>query len=82
MVQTVYFIQNLSTGNIKIGKSKNPSYRLKELQTGNDGKLVLMATVSEKYYTEEHLHLLFHHFRLNGEWFKYNEQLQSFIKKN
>jgi len=75
----VYFVQNLFTGNIKIGRSMYPETRFKELQTGNDCKLSLMAFCEEYYHKESKLHKQFSNYRLNGEWFKYNENLINLI---
>ena len=40
----LYFIQSDITGMIKIGRSKDPVKRLKQLQTGNANKLKLIAS--------------------------------------
>ena len=40
----LYIIQSDKTGMIKIGRSKNPQKRLKQLQTGNPNKLKLIAS--------------------------------------
>ena len=39
----LYIIQSDVSGNIKIGRSKDPQKRLKQLQTGNPNKLKLIA---------------------------------------
>lgn len=41
----IYFIKNITTGKIKIVFSNNPQKRLKELQTGNENKLVLIKSI-------------------------------------
>ncbi len=73
----VYAIQELGTGNIKIGISVDPVARLKQLQVGNSSKLVLLATrkavngyIDEAYFHQKNLQ---HHIR--GEWFTDQAQL-------
>ena len=70
----VYFIQK-GYGSIKIGVAKNPEARLKNLQTGNHGKLYLIAkfpcaSVAAARNLESDLHKKFERFRLEGEWFR------------
>jgi hypothetical protein len=56
---------------IKIGRSKDPVKRLKQLQTGNPNKLKLIASFEGLGWKEKiiHEHLSMH--RLEGEWFSY-----------
>lgn len=67
----VYYIQNKSTLNVKIGISRDPQKRLKQLQVGCDGELVLLGykraenrfcdeSIEHKTYSANHIH---------GEWF-------------
>ena len=63
-----YFIQRGKNGPIKIGKSKDPEARLKELQTASDEELHLLAVVSGDI--EKQLHEHFKNFRIRGEWFE------------
>lgn len=71
----VYFIQ-AGKGHIKIGVSKDPEARLRELQVGASGReLVLLATLpfrsrEEAFEMEKYLHAELAKFRINGEWFK------------
>lgn len=76
----VYFIKNIVTGRIKIGFSNTPTKRLKELQTGNDNKLVLIKTIVGGKDKEASLHEMFSHLRSNGEWFEPDDELLQFIK--
>ncbi|HDX6054336.1 MULTISPECIES: GIY-YIG nuclease family protein [Acinetobacter calcoaceticus/baumannii complex] len=68
----VYYIRNKSTGNVKIGISANPSQRLKQLQTGCDGKLELVAVkkADNKYKDEVKEHNIQQEHQLKGEWFR------------
>lgn len=67
----VYAIRNVTTGNIKLGISRDPQERLKQLQTGNDCALELVAyKKAENRFEDEvsiHRHASQHHIR--GEWF-------------
>lgn len=67
----IYVIEDLDSGRIKIGRSKDPSSRLKQIQTGNPNTLKL-GMVKERAYSskfESWLHREFSANRLNGEWF-------------
>ena len=76
----VYFIKNIVTGKIKIGYSETPKKRLRELQTGNDNKLVLIKSIKGNRDKESTLHEMFSHLRTNGEWFEPDDELLEFIK--
>ena len=71
----VYFIQR-GYGAVKIGVSKNPESRCKQLQTGNFKTLHVIAKLPCKSRAaamtlEKTLHRRYNRFRLNnGEWFK------------
>ena len=67
----VYAIRNTTTGNIKLGISKNPRRRLEQLQVGNDCKLELVAykRAENKFKDEVCLHNKFSAYRIHGEWF-------------
>tara|TARA_Y100000310_G_C20334261_1_gene646713 strand:+ start:381 stop:680 length:300 start_codon:yes stop_codon:yes gene_type:complete len=65
----LYFIQSDVTGMIKIGRSKDPQKRLKQLQTGNPNKLKLIASFEKEGWKEKALHEELSRYRLEGEWF-------------
>ncbi len=67
----VYAIRNTVTGNVKLGISRNPEARLKQLQTGNDCRLELVAMrpAAARFADEKALHNANAHARLSGEWF-------------
>lgn len=81
----VYIITN-SNGFVKVGVSKNPEKRVKQLQTGNGEKLELIFT-EEFACTRKHLLQVEKKIHKNlstmcskktGEWFQISpEQLQS-----
>ena len=67
----VYAIRNTVTGNVKLGISRNPEARLKQLQVGNDCRLELVAMrpAAARFADEKALHNANAHARLSGEWF-------------
>lgn len=79
----VYFIKNMETSNIKIGRTNEIETRLIKLQTGNDCELKIIKTIpcesfNDSCKLESSLHSLFHNFHIRGEWFKItDEQLES-----
>jgi hypothetical protein len=68
----LYFIQADKTGLIKIGRSKHPKKRLKELQTGCGTKLKLIAVFEGKGSYETTMHDKLKPWRKKGEWFDYD----------
>ena len=70
----LYIIQSDKTGDIKIGRSKNPKQRLKQLQTGSPHKLKLLLIVENRGDLEKNLHQRLRQYRnrRNGEWFDFD----------
>jgi Rha family phage regulatory protein len=70
----IYVIQEEVSKAFKIGISKNPQARLKQLQTGNSSKLSLIYTTKaeSRFQDELELHKLFEEYKLQGEWFHLN----------
>lgn len=66
----VYLLKTES-GTYKIGVSKNPSNRVKQLNTGNSEKinLIYVYETDIAYVLEKSLKNHFSAHRLNGEWF-------------
>mgnify|MGYP000456709959 CR=1 FL=1 len=77
----VYFIQGLCGGAIKIGFSKNPEVRLKELQTGYPDTLTILLMIPGTEATERAIHRKFEASRLKGEWFRPDDYLIEEMKK-
>jgi len=67
----VYLIQSLENSYYKIGVSKNPKSRLKQLQTGNASELRLIDTYQSEYANkiEKTLQRRYSHLHKEGEWF-------------
>lgn len=73
---------------IKIGYSKHPLKRLKQLQTGHPTKIgsegwIEAGTEKDAQNIEKAYHVLFakERIRENGEWFKYTNKIKSFVEK-
>jgi len=64
----VYLMVNSDSGYIKIGMSKNPSYREKTLHS-EEPKISLIAFWKCNKHVEKELHVLFKDKRVRGEWF-------------
>ena len=71
----VYAIRNADTGHIKLGISRNPEQRLKQLQTANSAKLELVAyrKAVNGFQDEKQLHNDNSEYRIRGEWFTQGE---------
>ena len=70
MSQYLYIIQSDKTGSLKIGRSKNPEKRLKQLQTGSPFSLRLIFAAKNKGHMEKTIHERLKRFkeRRKGEW--------------
>lgn len=73
----VYFIQDTSSGAIKIGVSRNPAARLSALQTAHHSELRLLGVMDGMEQEERMLHQQFRCIR--GEWFSPSQELLTFI---
>jgi len=67
----VYAIREVNTGHIKLGISKDPQTRLKQLQTGNSSRLELVAYCEAKqgFRDERASHEENADYHIHGEWF-------------
>ena len=67
----VYLIQNLETSKYKIGVSKHPKKRVKQLQTGSGEEIKLIHEFKSQFprKVETALHNRYGHLRAEGEWF-------------
>lgn len=66
---------------VKIGRSIDPSERIKSLSTGLY-KEPRVYVFTNKGFMETKLHHLFVDFRIKGEWFKFDIRIQHFLKKH
>jgi len=69
-----YFIYNEIAGHVKIGRSKRPQGRLRELQTSISVPLRLLGVVERDIEGALHRQLAAH--RLSGEWFDWVEEVR------
>lgn len=72
----VYFIREIDNSHFKIGYSKRPDKRVKQIQTGHPKKLGLFGLIEfddEKSARaqEKMLHVSYQKHKTNGEWFKW-----------
>jgi len=75
----VYYVSCRSTGLVKIGVSRNPWSRLKDLQTAAGSKYEMLASIKTDMRSEVEVHKLFSASRVRGEWFKYTEALSRVV---
>ncbi len=82
----IYFILNADSNAIKIGRAKNVSKRLRALQTSSPAVLELLKTIpveglAAAQTLEQALHQQFRELRLNGEWFRADAALRTYVEK-
>ena len=75
----VYFISDTKRETVKIGYSKNPWARAKDLQTGRTAKLSVVATLRTTEVSENDVHHLFEDERQSGGWFSFSDKIQDLI---
>jgi hypothetical protein len=81
--RTVYFIQPVGGGLIKIGIASNVASRLSGLQTGSPVELHVIAVIrGVEQSTEAELHLRFAAARRHGEWFEPTPELLAYIAEH
>jgi hypothetical protein len=70
----LYVIRETESGRVKIGISRDPERRLRELQVGNSQKLEILATrkAYNGFADETLLHKTFSADQIRGEWFSSN----------
>lgn len=73
----VYMARNTQTGNIKIGISKDPNARIKQLQVGSDSQLELVAQYAapNRFNDETMAHQVNKAHHIRGEWFNSSAKL-------
>jgi len=77
----IYFIVDYDKREVKIGYSKHPQQRLKELKTSNSGNLVLAKVVPGTRIDEKKYHRVFCHSRIRREWFQLTLEIEEFINR-
>lgn len=74
----LYFIRE-KEGRVKIGVSREPKKRLRELQVGNSQELELLGTRLGTWEDEQKIHKLFSAHHIRGEWFEESLPLMALI---
>lgn len=80
-VKQLYFIRATESQRIKIGVSRDPEHRLKDLQVGCPEPLQLYYSIPADIFTERETHAFFNDYRLGGEWFTGEEEMIDKINK-
>jgi predicted GIY-YIG superfamily endonuclease len=82
-MKSIYLIQSLENSYYKIGVSKHPNKRLKELQTGNSSELKLINTYKSEFahQIERTLQRRYSHLKKEGEWFDLSIENEIVFKK-
>ncbi len=65
----VYFVQEIGSGFVKIGRTNNPDVRVHHIQTHSAGKVDLLCVVPGGSRLEHTFHVAFACLRRRGEWF-------------
>lgn len=78
----VYFVRAGDHGFIKVGVAVDVAARIRELQTGNPTKLVLLGTIVGDRSLEAAIHRRFRDSRVRGEWFMGLAGMQRFIAEH
>lgn len=78
----VYFIQEEGSNYVKIGSSRTPETRLKDIQVHNPRKLELVRMIDGGDRAETILHAMFRKDRVRGEWFNISKELSQFMKED
>jgi hypothetical protein len=77
----LYAIGEVGGKEVKLGISKNPGQRLKQLQTAYPNKLVLWGFCKEASpLTEREVHRLLEKDRIEGEWFLLTDQVKEVVE--
>ena len=79
-----YFILDEKSNAVKIGHTRGLVVdRMVDVQVGNPNKLRIIGVIPKgdsKEYAEQELHRGFKDFHMCGEWFRYNDEIKSFIR--
>lgn len=67
---TIYFVQQMPNGPVKIGMTDNLGIRLESLRQQSPVPVRLLGYITAPRRTEKEMHADFADYRLNGEWFR------------
>jgi hypothetical protein len=73
----IYVITEAESGRHKVGISRHPTHRIKQLQTGNPERLTLthVFPAPEHHATECKAHALLKQWHIRGEWYEKDADL-------
>lgn len=77
----LYFIRRPDSGDIKIGISREPVRRHRDIQAANGRPLVLVGSILGGSDEEDAVHAAFADCRLLNEWFHETPRLTAFVAK-
>lgn len=77
----VYFIQAGEGGPIKIGFATSVKGRLSAMQTGHAQRLSVLATIDGDMSDEKRMHARFLSLRMEGEWFRFDGRLKTYVER-
>lgn len=78
---TVYFAQTrIDTSSVKIGYTSDLEKRRRNLSVSSPGGVSILASIPGSRETEEYLHEKFGTDHIEGEWFRYSEEIRDFIR--
>lgn len=77
---TIYFVQTEPDGPVKIGYTRRRvGDRMAEGQTFNAQRILVLAETYGTRHEETLLHQRFRHLRIQGEWFRYGEEVRDLV---
>lgn len=76
----IYYIVNRSNYDLKVATGSNPWARLKDLNNQNDGNYELLASLKCERIPIDDIYSLIDDERINGDWFKLSNRLNSLIE--
>jgi hypothetical protein len=77
----VYYVKNVRTGLIKIGRAKHIHRRVEQLRCATDDQLVLLAYEPEYGTVEQERHRQFKEDRSYREWFRPSAELVNHVQR-
>jgi hypothetical protein len=77
---SLYLIQDEILFTLKIGRSKDVSSRMKNLQKSTSNRLRLLFEIPNLGSKEKQIHKMFEHYSLSNEWFQYSSEIINYFK--
>lgn len=78
----MYFAQTrIDRSMVKIGYTTNLTKRKANMSVSAPGGIHFIATLKGDHETEQYLHDKFASYRSSGEWFRYEGELEEFVRK-